>query len=216
MVLGFRRWFLILLGITLAGSILAVGPIRREVLRAAGRVLVVDGAVDTADAIVLPEWAGPEGAIEAADLVHASVSNHVAIVAAPRGTAERELTRRGVSYHDEAANLSQLLNALGVVSVEVLPVPAEGTEAEGQVLPLWCEQHGLQSIVVVSTPDHSRRINRVLRRSMRSIVATKVTIRSAHYSSFDPDGWWRTRDGTRTEIVELEKLLLDVARHPTS
>jgi len=43
-----------------------------------------------------------------------------------------------------------------------------------------------------------------------------VTIRSARYSAFDPDRWWTTRDDTRTEIVELQKLVLDVLRHPLS
>jgi hypothetical protein len=36
------------------------------------------------------------------------------------------------------------------------------------------------------------------------------------YSSFDPDQWWETRSGTRREIIELQKLLLDIVLHPTS
>jgi hypothetical protein len=32
----------------------------------------------------------------------------------------------------------------------------------------------------------------------------------------DPDRWWETRRGVRTEIVELQKLLLDVVLHPMS
>jgi hypothetical protein len=34
-------------------------------------------------------------------------------------------------------------------------------------------------------------------------------------SSFDPDRWWESRDGVKTEIVELQKLLLDVVLHLT-
>jgi hypothetical protein len=41
-------------------------------------------------------------------------------------------------------------------------------------------------------------------------------VRSARYSAFDPDGWWETRGGIRTEIIELQKLLLDVLLHPIS
>jgi hypothetical protein len=36
------------------------------------------------------------------------------------------------------------------------------------------------------------------------------------YSSFDPDLWWKTRSGVRTEIVELQKLVLEVVLHPIS
>jgi hypothetical protein len=43
-----------------------------------------------------------------------------------------------------------------------------------------------------------------------------VIVRSARYSSFDPESWWTTRDGLRTEIVEVQKLLFDIVRHPIS
>ncbi len=43
---------------------------------------------------------------------------------------------------------------------------------------------------------------------------TRVTVRPARHSAFDPDRWWETRDGVRTEIIELQKLLLDVIRYP--
>jgi len=71
------------------------------------------------------------------------------------------------------------------------------------------------SIIVVSAPDHSRRVRRVLHRSFRG-HQTKVRVRSSRFSGFVPEAWWRTRDGVRTEIVELQKLLLDIAVHPFS
>jgi alpha-L-arabinofuranosidase len=69
--------------------------------------------------------------------------------------------------------------------------------------------------VVVSTSDHSRRLRRVIHRSMKG-HSTKVTSHSTRYSAFDPDRWWQSRRGIRTEVVELQKLLLDVVRHPIS
>jgi hypothetical protein len=44
---------------------------------------------------------------------------------------------------------------------------------------------------------------------------TRVAVQAAH-SSFDPDRWWQTRGGARTEIIELQKLLLDIVLHPMS
>jgi hypothetical protein len=83
------------------------------------------------------------------------------------------------------------------------------------VLPPWCDEHQLRSIVVVATKDHSRRLQRVLDRDMKG-HPTHVTVQPARYSSFDPDRWWETRGGVRTEIVELQKLLLDFVLHPMS
>jgi hypothetical protein len=45
---------------------------------------------------------------------------------------------------------------------------------------------------------------------------TRVTVQPARYSNFDPDRWWETRGGVRTEIIELQKLLRDVVLHPIS
>jgi hypothetical protein len=45
---------------------------------------------------------------------------------------------------------------------------------------------------------------------------TTVAVRPARYSPFDPERWWQTRDGARTQVVEFEKLFLDIALHPFS
>jgi hypothetical protein len=39
---------------------------------------------------------------------------------------------------------------------------------------------------------------------------------SARYSAFKPEHWWESHGGTRTEIQEMEKLLLDFVRQPIS
>jgi hypothetical protein len=45
---------------------------------------------------------------------------------------------------------------------------------------------------------------------------THVTVQPSRYSSFDPDRWWKTHDSVRTEIVEFQKLVLEIALHPMS
>lgn len=210
-----RRWSRSLLVVVLLGLVSGVPAIRDPILRAVGWALVVDEPVEPADIIVVPQWAGSGGAIDAADLVHSGIASRVAVLSGPPEPAERELTRRGIPYQNETADLVHLLRSLGVAEIDVIPTPAAGTEAEGQVLSSWCEQHQFRSIIVVSAPDHSRRVRRVLHRSLPG-HPRRVVIRSARYSSFDPNRWWETRDNIRITIVELQKLLLDVARHPIS
>ena len=210
-----RRWSRILGLIVLLGLVCAMPAVRRAMLRTLGWALVVDEPVGAADIIVVPVWAGAAGAIDAADLVHSRIAGRVAVLAEPPKPAERELTRRGVAYQDETADLAQLLRSLGIANVEVIPDPADGTHEESHVLLSWCDQRHFRSIVVVSAPDHSRRVRRALHRALRGHPTT-VAVRSARYSSFDPDRWWTTRDGVRIEIVELQKLVLDVVRHPIS
>jgi hypothetical protein len=140
----------------------------------------------------------------------------VAVFTEPPDTlVDREFIRRGIPYEDAAARSVRQLRALGVDTIDRIPSYVTGTEDEGPALADWCDQHRFRSVVVVSTADHSRRLRRVLHRFMKG-HPTKVTVRSARYLVFDPDRWWETHAGIRTEVEELEKLLLDILRHPIS
>jgi len=210
------RWYVMMLVVVLLGAaIIGISAIRRPILRAAGWALVVNERVDAADVIVLASDADFAGMLEAADLVHSGVATRVAVLADPPDAVDREFIRRGIPYEDAAARSVRYLKALGVNTIEQIPKNVNGSEDIGRVLPVWCDQKGFRSVVVVSTSDHSRRLRRVLHRSMKG-QHTRVTVRSARYSVFDPDRWWESHDDIRTEIEELEKLLFDVVRHPFS
>jgi hypothetical protein len=197
-------------------TIIALGIIlllvRRPILRAAGWVLVTEDPLKQADVIVLPQWAEDAGALEAADLVHQGVSSRVAVLVESPDPADVELVKRGL-FRPDHPWIVQLLLSLGVRSVEEIPNSVDGTTSEGPVLENWCKLHPYRTVLIVSTPDHSRRLHRVLRRSMQG-TGTETLIRNTRYSAFDPDRWWQTRGGIRTEVEELEKLLLDVVRNP--
>jgi hypothetical protein len=197
-----------------AFAIVSIRSLREAVLRAAGWALVVNEPIASADIIVLTLDSGGAGALEAADLVQSGISKRVAVFMDPPDEVDHEFIRRGLPYEDAAARQIRQLKSLGVTDVVQIS-RVDGTEGEGQVLPPWCDEHQLRSIVVVATRDHSRRLRRVLDRVMKG-HPTRITVRPARYSSFDPDRWWETRDGIRTEIVELQKLLLNVVAHPMS
>ena len=207
-----RAWAVVVL----AAAPLAVVSARAPILRTAGSALVEQDALGPADIVVVASGADGAGVLEAADLVQAGVAPRVAVFADPPDpVVDREFLRRGVPYEDAAARSMRQLKALGVEAVEPIPRAVAGTEDEGRVLPAWCRQHRFGAVVVVTTADHSRRLGRVLRRAMKG-QPTRVTVRAARYSPFDPSRWWETRQGTRTQVIELQKLLLDVVRHPLS
>src|SRR6185436_4498483 len=156
------------------------------------------------------------GRFLAADVVHSGVANRVAIFTDPPDPdIDQEFIRRGVPYEDAAARSARQLAALGIGHVERIPRAVAGTEDEGAVLPGWCDEHRFRTVVVVAMTDHCRRIRRVMRRAMRD-HSTRVLVHGAHYSPFNPDRWWLSRGSLRTGIIEMEKLMLDFARHPLS
>jgi len=209
-------WSLILLAAALAAAaIIAVPFVREPVLRAAGWALVLDEPVTRADIIVVSLDSGGAGVLEAADLVQSGVATRVAVFSDPLPGEAVEFIRR--KFPDEewdwSARQIRQLRWLGVMDVMQIPKSEIGTEEEGQVLPSWCDRHQFQSVVFVVARDHSRRLRRVLNRVMKD-HPTRVTVRPARYSSFDPDRWWQTRSGIRTGIIELQKLAIEVVLHP--
>jgi hypothetical protein len=206
------RWATIL-ALVFGAVATAMFAVREPVLKAAGWALVVDEPVGKVDIIVVAANADGPGVLEAADLFHSGIAARVAVFADPPDVVDREFARRGIAYEDRASVSSRQLRALGVTAVEQIPRASAGTQAEADVLPPWCDQHRFGAIVVVSTRDHSRRLRRLLDRAMRG-HQTRATVRPARYSQFDPDHWWKTRAGIRTGLIELQKLLLDVIRHP--
>jgi hypothetical protein len=196
-----------------AAAIVAVPSVREPVLRAAGWALVVNEPVGVADIIVISLESGGAGALEAADLVQGGIAARVAVFSDPPSGEDLEFIRRGLPYEDAGAREIRQLRWLGVTDVMQIDRTESGTEGESQVLPRWCDQHEFRSIVFVVARDHSRRIRRVLNRVMKG-HPTRVTVQPARYSGFDPDRWWETRSGIRTEIVEFQKLVLEVILHP--
>jgi predicted protein tyrosine phosphatase len=211
----FRGAVRILLIFAGAAASLAIPSVQEPVLRAAGWALVVSEPVSPADIIVISPDSGGAGALEATDLVQSGIAKRVAVFVDPPGGVNHEFIRRGLTYEDASARQIRQLTELGVSDVVQIPRTSAGTQGEGQVLPLWCDQHQFRSVVFVGARDHSRRLRRVLDRAMRG-HPTRVTVRSEHYSGFEPDRWWETRGGIRTEIIELQKLMLDTILHPIS
>jgi hypothetical protein len=211
-----RRLRALLLAVALAPASLAFFGVPAPALRAAGAMLVADDPLPRADVIVVATGSDGAGTLEAADLVKTGVAPRVAVFADPPDpVVDREFLRRGIPYEDAGARMLRQLKALGVETTEEIPRAVAGTSDEGKVLPEWCARRGFRAVVVVTTADHSRRLRRVLRRSMHG-HATLVTVRAARFSPFDPERWWETRQGTRTQLIELQKLMLDVVLHPLS
>lgn len=215
-IFGWAAWATILAALVLAAfAIAAVRPLRESVLRAAGWALVISNEpVASADIIVLTVDSDGAGALEAADLVHSGVAKRVAVFDDPPSVDGTEFLRRGLPFEDAAARQIRQLRMLGVTDVMHI-AEVSGSGDEGRALPQWADEQHLGSIVVVANKDHSRRLRRVLDRAMKG-RPTHVTVEPARYSSFDPDRWWQTRNGVRTAIIELQKLLLDYVAHPLS
>lgn len=215
MIVARRLWARIALAVLVLGvACTVISPIRSRILRAIGWALVVNDPVERSDVIVVTIEADGAGTLEAADLVRNGIATRVGVFSEPPDAVEREFIRRGIPYENQATRSIRRLRALGVETVDLIPTYVGGSEDEGPVLADWCERHGFHSVVVVCTADHSRRLRRVLHRSMKGQM--RATTCASPYSVFDPERWWQSHRGIRTEVAELQKLLVDFVLHPIS
>ena len=207
-------WTLVLMGVTVlaAVSVASVPDWRHALLRSIGRVLVAQDPPAKADIIVVSSDSLGAGLLEAADLVKAGFATRVGIFDRAESRLQRELVRRGAPHYDLKDFSIQVLRSQGVSDIVLLP-QVVGTMDEGRVLQQWCVANSIHSLLFISVTDHSRRTRRVLDRSVGQ-HGIRVMVRYSHWSQFDPDSWWQSRDGQRLQITESEKLLVDILRHP--
>ncbi|MGC9336229.1 MAG: YdcF family protein, partial [Anaerolineae bacterium] len=100
----------------------------------------------------------------------------------------------------------------GVPAGRVLVAPglAESTYDEALALRALAQQHGWQSILVVTDPYHTRRARLIFRHAFRG-TGIAVTVRPVEPAEYDPEAWWHTVDGLRDTWTEWLKLGMYVA-----
>ena len=112
----------------------------------------------------------------------------------PDGPAD-ELAKLGIHLSNEEEYNRQVLIHEGVPesAIHVLPVPVVNTEEELQEVGSEMRRNGKKTIILVTSPQHTRRVWTIWQKVVGS--DPKAMVRAAHDDPFDPDHWWRnTRD----------------------
>jgi uncharacterized SAM-binding protein YcdF (DUF218 family) len=156
---------------------------RYPLLRAAGRVWIVEQAPEQADAIVvLGDNFRGERAERAAELFRAGW--------APRIVASGRMMRP----YSSIAELMQHDLRQDNVPQQVIAVfshQALNTRDEIAALGELFRQQGWRKILLVTSNYHTRRTAYICRRVLP--VGIEFRVISAHDSAYDPDSWWKTR-----------------------
>jgi uncharacterized SAM-binding protein YcdF (DUF218 family) len=162
--------------------------LRRPILRLAGNFWVVEDPIEHSDAIVVlgdDDYSGDRAA-RAAELYRQGWAP--VVVASGRmlrpyaGIAELEA-------HD--------LESDGVTHSAIWQFPqrAENTREEAVALRGLIAQHSWHSVVIVTSNYHTRRAQFIFSKVLPADVTASVE--SAADPSYDPDGWWYSRQGIK-------------------
>src|ERR1700741_3877425 len=186
----FRLLFLIFLVVFAFVIYLARYPI----LRLAGNFWVVDESPQTSDAIIVLSDDDYEAvrASRAADLYRASW--------APRIVASGRTLR---PYTSIAELMQRDLTDRGVPATAVVRVPnrARNTLDEAGAVSEFLSSHGWKKIIVVTSNYHTRRARFIYEHALAP--GTELRMVAAPDPAYDPNSWWRTREGLKTFFYEL-------------
>jgi uncharacterized SAM-binding protein YcdF (DUF218 family) len=180
----FRLVFLIFFLVFLGILYLSRGPI----LRMAGGFWVVDEPAQNSDAIIIlsDDDYDADRASRAAQLYKDG--------RAPRVVASGRYLR---PYASIAELMEHDLVERGVPASAVVRFPhrARDTREEAAALAPFLASHGWKKILVVTSNYHTRRAEFIFARTLNPGAELRVVAASAR--DYDPDNWWKTREGIR-------------------
>jgi uncharacterized SAM-binding protein YcdF (DUF218 family) len=174
-------------------------------VRGAGRWLVREDPLATADEIVVLSGSMPARAEEAANIFHMGYAHEVWV---SRPTSPREeLEAMGIHYLGEEDFNREILIHEGVPDsdVRIFPQPIVNTEEEIEELSGQMRRDGKTSAIIVTSPQHTRRVRALWRKIAGSDL--RLIVRGAPQDPFDADHWWRDTHDTFAVVREFLGLL---------
>ena len=176
----------------------------------AARLLITESPLDTADCIVVLAGSASyeERTLEAARLLRQGRSRLILITNDnTRGPWSNSELRNPYFYE---LSLGELKTA-GVPpqNIEVLQRPVSSTQEESEVVKEYADEHRIRSILVVTSPYHSRRALWVFNNAF-SGTGIRVGLAGISQGSNvpSPATWWLTARGWRLVPSEYGKMIL--------
>lgn len=163
------------------------------VFRGAGRWLNREDTLSRADLIFVLGGGMPQRAVEAGKVFAQGYAPEV-WCSRPDSPVD-DLARLGIHYVGEEDYNRQILVHEGIPesAIHVLPGPVVNTEEELQELAREMRRSGKTTVILVTSPEHTRRVWTLWRKLVGS--EPRALIHGAHEDPFDADHWWRnTRD----------------------
>ena len=177
--------------------------------RQAGPWLVKDDHPVHADFMVMLMGSIPDRILQVSDLYEQGVAGKLVIVEESMG-AYRILQERGATFISNTEQVRRAAIDLGIPSdsIIVLPGDASSTQMEACIVRDFLKEHFLgDTLVIVSTPDHTRRASMIFGKALEVLDKKPVVLCSpSAYTAFDPGKWWKDREGIQKVLLEYLKI----------
>jgi uncharacterized SAM-binding protein YcdF (DUF218 family) len=186
--------------------ILAVAAVQ-PALRLIGRALVVEDPLAASDAVVIVAGGIPAREAAGAALYSRGLASLVVL---------HELTTLGVRRFDYQGESRLVLEKHGVPAeaIVALSVPVKTTEAELKLVAETARARGWRRVILVTSPQHSRRVKLVWTREAPGGIEGLVAL--SKEDDFPGEGWWWRRRHAETvlhEYLGLAAIYLGISKY---
>jgi uncharacterized SAM-binding protein YcdF (DUF218 family) len=187
--------------IAAAALVLALWVWHAPLLHAMGTWLRVEDRLERADAIVVLAGGTPRREATAAALWKEGWAPHI-IVSRPLERPDlRDLIDLGIRRFDLQGEARKALEAYGVPPDQIIAIPdvSRTTEPELALVREAAQAHGFRRLILVSSPEHTRRVKVVWsRQAPGGPEAIVVPAREP----FPFENWWRNRRAAESVLHE--------------
>jgi uncharacterized SAM-binding protein YcdF (DUF218 family) len=209
------RLRLAVVGLTAALVILAVAALP-SALRFVGRALVVEDALAAADAVVIVAGGIPTREATAAGLYRRGWAPFVVLSNNSTPDRVRELIAPGVRRFDYQGESRLVLEKHGVPAeaIVALSLPVNTTEEELKLVAEAARARGWRRVILVTSPQHSRRVKLVWTRQASGGIEGLVAL--VKEDDFPEEGWWwkrRYAEAVLHEYLGLSAIYLGVSKY---
>ncbi len=175
------------------------------VFRQAGHWLVREDPLGKADAIVVLSGGLPFRAEGAAGIFKSGYAPAV-WVSRPGGPQE-ELAALGIHFVGEEDYNREILVNGGVPdsAIRIFPDAIVNTQDEVEEIARDARRDGMHSIIIVTSPQHTRRVKALWRKLVGD--DPRLIVRAAPGDPFDADHWWRNTQDVLAVVRESLGLL---------
>ena len=185
-------------------------------LRLMGRALVVEDPLTRADAIVVVAGGTPDREEVAARLYREGLAPEVVLSNQFTPDRVRNLIALGARHLDYQGEARVALEQHGVPSqvIVALPTPVKTTEAELRIVGEAVRARGWRRVILVTSPQHSRRVKLVW--SREAPAGIEGLVRVVAEDKFLDGDWWRKRRQTEAvlhEYLGLAALYLHISHY---
>lgn len=189
--------------------VLAVAAVlaHRPLLRAAGRVLVVEPSVGRADAIVVVAGSTPTREALAATLFREGRAPVVMVSRQTMPVRVQQLVDLGIRPLDFQGESVAALEKYGVPRGAIVPLsePVEITELELRVVAAEARSRGWHRVLLVTTPNHSRRVRLIWHREAGPAIEAGLAMIDDECSA--DRTWWTRRRCSEAVLHEYLGLI---------